>query len=169
MIDTFHQTSVCRVSCLKHFGTCDVEMLRGDCVPDLPQYPRVSDVQVVLQGRDEIVHREVTIGTAVCIAGTRLRTCQYLLAARALASVNRGRIAPHRLVITSTSFQSVAVTDVILILLFEFVVAHRSKCCPPKDQSLIDIQPDSLHKIRQSASIKGLDKTFRNKPYCKRP
>jgi hypothetical protein len=57
-------------------------MFCSNCVSDLPQYPRVSDVQVVLQSHDETVHREMTIRTAVCIAGTRLRACQYLLAAR---------------------------------------------------------------------------------------
>ena len=91
MIDTFHQTSVCRVSCLKHFGTRDVKMLCSHCVPDLSQYPRVSDVQVILQSRDQIVHREVTIRAAVRIAGTRLRTCQYLLAARETISKRQWR------------------------------------------------------------------------------
>jgi hypothetical protein len=145
MIGTFHQTSVCQVTCLKHFGTCNVEMFCSNCVSDLAQYPRVSDVQVILQSHDKTVHREMPIRPAVCVTGARLRACQYLLAARrSISKQSRGRIAPHRLVITSTPFQTVAVAYVILILLFEFVVARSSKCCPPKNQCLLDIKPNSL-------------------------
>lgn len=81
MIDAFYQTSVCWMSCLKHLGACDVKMFCSNSISHLSQYSGVSDVQVVLQGGNEIVDGEVPIGAAVGIARARLRACQYLPAA----------------------------------------------------------------------------------------
>jgi hypothetical protein len=93
--------------------------------------------------------------TTVGIPQSWLRSSQYLLATKRIRSVLI-TYSPLRFIIATTTFQPVAVTDVVLVLLFEFVVTRGCECCSPKHESFFYIKPDSLHQVESSLKIQKI-------------
>jgi hypothetical protein len=50
-------------------------------------------------------------------------------------------------VVTTSAFQSIAVSDVILIFLSEFIVTCCSEGGMPENECIVDSKADSLYKI----------------------
>lgn len=64
-------------------------------------------------------------------------------------------LAPVWGIITTSSFQSIAVSDVILIFLSEFIVTCCCEGGTPEDECFVDSKADSLYKLECEISMAG--------------
>lgn len=93
-----------------------------------------------LQQRRKIIHIKVPIRTPMRLPRTRSMFCQDLLATI--------RAIPATPTIRITTDITVAMTHVVPILLVESIVRNLAEPAAPKDQTLLEIQPDALEEQR---------------------
>jgi hypothetical protein len=148
MIDALCQTSVARVSSFKDLRTGNVIMLTLHCVFDFSQYTWIADVEVVFNRGDQIFDRKVAKWAAVRVSDARLRPSQDLLTTTRVSMTYKHGLALVWGIVTTSAFQSITVSNVVLIFLSEFIVTCRSEGGTPENECFVDSKADSLYKIR---------------------
>lgn len=84
---------------------------------------------------------------AVRVSNARLWPCQDLLAATRVSMMYGRGLAPVWGIVTTSAFQSIAVSNVILIFLSEFIVTCCGEGGTPEDECFVDSKANSLYKI----------------------